>query len=106
MNISHEILDNFWFPAHLMDLLHHADQLSQPNSSGNQFGIGMDSNNTDSIHTGILKALNQQTAGSFVAHGLNVTQNGSTFAVSSGGWFDKGEYKTGTPTAVNDNFNS
>ena len=61
---------------------------------------------TDSIHTGILKALNQQTAGSFVAHGLNVTQNGSTFAVSSGGWFDKGEYKTGTPTAVNDNLNS
>ena len=52
MNELCEILDNFWFPAHLMDLLHHADQLSQPNSSGNQFGIGMESNNTDSIHTG------------------------------------------------------
>ncbi len=30
---------------------------------------------TDSIHTGILNALNQQTAGCFVAKGLDVTQS-------------------------------
>ncbi len=23
-------LDNFWFPAHLLDLLHHANQLDNP----------------------------------------------------------------------------
>ncbi len=61
---------------------------------------------TDSIHSGILNAINQQTAGSFVAHGLNVIQSGGNFSVSSGGWFDKGEYKTGTPTQVTDDLNS
>ena len=64
---------------------------------------------TDSIHTGILKALNQQSAGSFVASGLNVTQSTSgskPISVSSGVWFDRGEYKTGTPTLVNDNLTS
>ena len=36
-----------------MDLLHHADQLDQPNSSGsNPFGIGLESNSNDGIHTG------------------------------------------------------
>ena len=60
---------------------------------------------TDSIHSGILNAINQQTAGSFVAHGLNVIQSGGNFSVSSGGWFDKGEYKTGTPTQVTDDLN-
>ena len=61
---------------------------------------------TDSIHTGILNALNQQSAGSFVAHGLNVIQNGSTFTVTSGGWFDEGEYKTTSVGAVSDTLDS
>ena len=53
MNELCQILDNFWFSAHLMDLLHHADQLDQPNSSGNNaFGIGIDASTTDGIHTG------------------------------------------------------
>lgn len=47
------ILDNFWFSAHLMDLLYHADKLDQPSSSGNnQFGIGIEGCNSEASHPG------------------------------------------------------
>ena len=62
---------------------------------------------TDSIHTGILNALNQQAAGSFVAHGLDVSQSGGNFSVSAGGWFDRGEYKSiSSPITITDDLNS
>ena len=64
---------------------------------------------TDSIHTGILKTLNQQSAGSFVASGLNVTQStagSKPISVSTGVWFDRGEYKSGQPADVNDTLSS
>ena len=64
---------------------------------------------TDSIHTGIINALNQQTAGSFVASGLQITQStagSKPISVSSGAWFDRGDYKTGTPSSVNDTLTS
>ena len=57
----------------------------------------------DSIHTGIIKALNVADAGSFVAHGMNVTQGSGNFTVSTGGWFDKGEYKSTADLTGNSN---
>ena len=36
MNELCTTLDNHWFPAHLLDLLHHADQLQEStNTDGN-----------------------------------------------------------------------
>ena len=62
---------------------------------------------TDSIHTGILNALNQQAAGSFVAHGLDVSQSGGNFVVDAGGWFDRGEYKSiSSQITITDDLNS
>ncbi len=41
--VMHELvttLDNFWFPAHLLDLLHHANQLDHPGHHENFDGKG------------------------------------------------------------------
>ena len=49
----------------------------------------------DNLHSGIIKALNTADAGSFIAHGFQVTsQSDGTFDITAGGYFDKGEYKT------------
>jgi nuclear pore complex protein Nup85 len=41
MNELCTTLDNLWFPAHLLDLLHHADQLQDAiNSDSNDFQAG------------------------------------------------------------------
>jgi hypothetical protein len=49
----------------------------------------------DNLHSGIIKALNTADAGSFIAHGFQVTsQSDGTFDITPGGYFDKGEYKT------------
>ena len=47
----------------------------------------------DVVHTGIIKALNASDAGSFVAHGMIVTQSSGVYTVTNGGYFTKGEYK-------------
>jgi hypothetical protein len=45
MKVMHELcttLDNLWFPAHLLDLLHHADQLQESsNSEGNELQVSV-----------------------------------------------------------------
>ena len=49
--------------------------------------------NVDSVHTGIIKALNIADAGSYIAHGMDVTSvSDGTFDITAGGFFRRGEY--------------
>ena len=60
---------------------------------------------TDSIHTGLIKVLNQQAIGSFISKGFDVVQNNSDFEIdgSTNEWYDRGEFKTHNSfTAIDD----
>jgi len=63
--------------------------------------------NQDAIHSGIIKALNIMTQGSYVAYGFDVSQavgtGGDTetvYTVSNGGYFRNGLFSTFTQTTV------
>ena len=51
---------------------------------------------TDSIHTGLIKVLNQQAIGSFISKGFNVHQANTQFQINGNPneWFDRGEFKS------------
>ena len=51
---------------------------------------------TDSIHTGLIKVLNQQAIGSYISKGFKVNQASTQFQIngSPNEWFDRGEFKS------------
>ncbi len=64
---------------------------------------------TDSIHTGLIKVLNQQAIGSFISKGFNVHQASTQFQINGNPneWFDRGEFKSNnTFSAITDDLAS